>query len=195
MVAVSRAVHGRTPSTPMPVPAIIACLALIAAVLAGVTSAVADEAKTFTAPFDLGPRYGDMWNHVDVDPEAGSITILRVYPDPGRIASCPGKSGMAHFRVQADGLTASEVTATAPDVLMDGYTFLTLTVRDARGEYLGATELRGPLLEGVDLTVDLPPAPADATERALTIDFGMKVASACPNVDGGTVTFDSLVVR
>ena len=179
-----------------PLIALSMALALSLAVVAGLstTPVSADDTQVFTPPFELGPQAGDMWNIIDANGDEGSITMLRVYPDPGRVASCPGKSGMATFRVETDALRAEEVTATFPDAVMDGYTFITLSVKDTAGEYLGAREIRGPLLEGGSLTVPLPEPPDDATERQVTIDVGMKVASACPNVDGGTVTFSQIEV-
>lgn len=164
-------------------------IAAMAALLA-LSVAGADPA-TYAPPFTAGPSGGDAFNYRSVDPQ-GRITVLRAYPQPGAF-NCGGAGGWATFVVShpASG-SEGAVGVLYADAVWDGYTWLTVLVRDGDGSWLGSAQVRGPGVGDGTMIVELDRAPAAGTQ--MTIQFGIQVASACPNVNGGTARFTAVSV-
>lgn len=148
---------------------------------------------TYTAPFQSGPHGGDQYNIVNENPTTGRVTVLRASPFPGAF-NCAGQGGFADLRLTtAVPVSTSAVTVRyGAETVLDAYSWITLFVRDGAGNWLGGTQRRGPLAGagalGTSLAATLPPG------SVITVLFGVQVASACPNVDGGTVGFSSVTL-
>lgn len=149
---------------------------------------------TIRPPFALGPQGGDMWNRVIIDEKTGEMTVLRAQPAgiSGGLG-CGGIGGFANFEVEpviADDAPIGVVTVTWADAVVDPYTFVNVGVRKD-GNFLESRIVRGPLtgMGGATVSLDEP------TSGTLEIWFGIQVASACPNIDGGRARFTSVILR
>ena len=168
-----------------------AALAVVVFAGHGAIAASSGGGTTVSPPYQSGPQGGDQYNVIQADPSSGTVTIARAYPYPGAF-NCAGNGGYATF-LATPTLTAaaSSVSVDYTNSAWDSYTWVTLTVRDAAtGAWLANGELRGPVAGSGTFSVPLtPPAAAGTT---LSIQFGLQVASACPNADGGSVTFSAV---
>lgn len=161
-------------------------LALAAvALVAVVPGAHADEG------FVAGPSGGDGQNTKIVDPPSGRVTVVRHNPVPGAF-NCGGSGGYAYLRAARQANGADEVVVRFTDAVVDSYTWITVQVLDGSGRWLGSGISRGPLAS-VDGTMTVPLD--EAVSGSVMVNVGLQVASACPNVDGGTVRFTSVTTR
>jgi hypothetical protein len=147
--------------------------------------------KTFQPPYVAGAQGGDTYNNISADASNGQMRIIRYYPIPTSAGlGCDGKAGFANFEVSYDAETPVKTVTIAYDsAIVDPYTWVNVGVR--QGEtYIRSTPapLRGPLLGSgtITQTLDTP------TAGPLTVWFGMQLASACPNIGGGLLTFTSV---
>jgi hypothetical protein len=160
---------------------------------------------TYKAPFTQGPSGPDpkvdQWNYLSADPATGTITVVRYNPTPGAF-NCAGNGGYDYLRVTHTVTDpVSTVTASYGQAALDGYTWVKANVSyvDSAGvtQWLGAAEQRGPLAadgSAVPGTITVPLDFSPPAGTAVTIDVGLQVASACPNVDGGTVQLQQVTV-
>jgi hypothetical protein len=164
----------------------------VAALAAAVAlMAPANAGTTYSAPYETGPQGGDSSNHIQVDPATGRITVLRANLTPGAVA-CGGSGPSSYLRIHAVG-PASTVTASYTEAAIDPYTWVKVLVKDAAANFLAPAAIdRGPIVGDGSLTVALSPAIAEGVP--FTVDFGLEAASACPNVDGGTLRFTGVAV-
>ena len=156
--------------------------------LVGPSSAA--PAKTYTAPFAIGPSGGDSDGYASADPQ-GRVTVFRVYPAPGPI-NCPGAGHFANLKV-VHKLTGPvhKVTAAYDTTLVDPYVHVSVSVRDATGRYIGNAKPAGATGSG---SIDVPVRWDSTVKGPLQILFGLEIATACPHVDGGTINFTSVTV-
>ncbi|MDX6197300.1 MAG: hypothetical protein QOJ79_451 [Actinomycetota bacterium] len=150
----------------------------------------AAPAKTYTAPYAVGPSGGDSDGYASADPQ-GRVTVFRAYPMVG-VINCPGAGHYATLKV-VHKLTGPvhKVTAGYDMTLVDPYVHVSVGVRDATGRWIGLTKPAG--LTGSGNVV--VPVRWDSTVRGpLQVIFGLEVATACPHVDGGTINFTSVTV-
>lgn len=162
---------------------------VMAALAALVVPTGAHASVSYSAPFLAGPQGGDQYNTVMADPATGDMTVLRVNPAglSGGLG-CGGQGGYANFIVNHDAAEpVTKVSVAYSDALVDPYSWIVVNVR--QGDlYLYSEVRQGIQLQEGTLTVTLP----EAATGSLTVWFGLQVASACPNVDGATATFDSV---
>lgn len=166
----------------------------LALAMAGGASAGAAE-KVYRAPYTAGPSGGDSNNRVNsADTASGLIRILRANPTPG-VIGCAGQGGYNSFKI-THTLTQplKSVFATFEDATISNYTFLTVSVRDADGDYVGATKKRGPTTGDGAVQARLFDTSELEVGDTITILVGMELASACLNVDGGQATFTGVHV-
>ena len=170
--------------------AVVAAL-VVALLPAGGSLAVA-KGKSYTAPYKEGPTAGDQWAMSSATPDDGRILIGRAYPIFNPISCAPG-GAMAKLTIKhkVTGKLKS-VTADFTEAAFDGYTFATVAVKDAKGKWLASDRVRGPLAGDGSVTAKL----FDTAKRGdvVTIHFGMEMASACPNLGGGTARFTQVTV-
>jgi plastocyanin len=170
-----------------------ATLAALGAVVVAAIPLGATATGTYTAPFQAGPQGGDNRNVVKEFPSTGRVAVVRAQPLPSAF-NCAGQGGFADLRVAtAVPFTTSVVSVSySNQTVLDAYSWVTLLVRDAAGNWLGGIQRRGPLAGAGTLSTTL--AAAVPTGSAILVQFGMQVASACPNVDGGTVQFSAVTL-
>jgi plastocyanin len=171
---------------------VAACTAAVGIVVSP-TLLDASAPGTYTAPFQAGPKGGDQYNVVNEQPAQGRVSIARAYPFPGAF-NCAGQGGFASLRVSpaVPQSTSSVTVHYSAETALDAYSWITLLVRDGSGNWLGGVQRRGPLAGpgalGATLATTMPQG------SVITVQFGLQVASACPNVDGGTVQFSSVTL-
>ena len=169
---------------------VLAAAVAVVGLLALPASSTAAPAKTYKAPFAIGPAGGDSDGYASADPE-GRVTVFRMYPAPGPI-NCPGAGHFANLKV-VHKVTAPvhKVTAAYDMTLVDPYVHVSVSVRDATGRFIGNAKPAGATGSG-NIVV---PVRWDKTVRGpLQILFGLEIATACPHVDGGTINFTSVTV-
>lgn len=168
----------------------IALLLALAAVLVPV-GAHAETTTSYYPAWGLGPQGGDQWNQYQRNADTGELLVLRV--NPAGISGglgCGGVGGYSNFEVahNAEG-AVNKVSISYTDALVDPYTFINIGIRQG-ANYLTSKVVRGPLLGDGTIDVGVPNATG-----AITIWFGIQVASACPNIDGGRAIFKEVRIE
>jgi hypothetical protein len=172
----------------------LAVLSLIA-----LPGASAEETTTaYHPPFAEGTVGGDQWTRSYADAASGRLFMGRGNPIPG-VTNCTAGQAHIHWLVEHEVTTPfEEVTASFTDAAVDGYTWVTVSVKDTDGEWLAYQSDRGPtvLSDAVTATLfdDLPRQLVPQIGDTVTIEFGLQLASACANANGGTVRFTEITV-
>ena len=167
-------------------------VALVVALVPAGGAGAAGKGKTYAAPYKAGPTAGDQWSMQNADPDSGRIIVGRAYPIFNPISCAPGGS-MAKLQV-AHKVTGAvkKVTASFANAGLDQYSFATLAVKDAKGNWLASTRQRGPLAGSGELTAKLFEKVTKG--ETLTVQFGLEAASACPNASGAMAQFTEIAV-
>jgi hypothetical protein len=171
----------------------IAAVAAVLSLMLTSGAVAADTSATYTPPFAAGPQGGDSFSHRSANTEDGRVLVGRAYPVFNPIQCGPGG---AFARLQVNHtITApiTKVSATFTEALVDPYTFVSVALRDAKGNWLASTRTRGPITEGDTITANLFKASPQAGQ-VVTVQFGLDMASACPHVNGGTARFTTITV-
>jgi hypothetical protein len=148
-------------------------------------------AKTYAAPFKVGPSGGDQWSYHSATAD-GSVTVGRVYPIPGAI-NCTKGGPYAKLLVHHHATGAvRKVVLSYTSAAVDNFTFIMLGVRTG-DHWLGSQTVRGVVAGSGTVTLK-PDRARGASSRNLTIEFGLQQSSACPNADAGRITFTKVQV-
>jgi hypothetical protein len=172
-------------------------IALVAALVVSLVPALgagaAGKAKTYAAPYKAGPTAGDQWSMQNANAEDGRVIVGRAYPIFNPISCDPGGS-MAKLQVvhKATG-AVKKVTADFTEAGLDQYSFVTLAVKDAKGNWVASTRQRGPLAGDGSLTARFFEDVGKGDK--ITVFFGLEAASACPNVSGAMARFTQITVE
>ena len=158
--------------------------------LALVLAAAGTGAKTYEAPFRVGPSGGDDFNYVSAS-EDGTVTAVRAYPLPPAGVRCSGSAGWATLRVDHKSRQRlRSLRAAYTNAAVDPYTFVTLSAKIGN-RYIGSKQVRGPLTGDGEVAVPLR-WPTGKRTRTVKVQFGLQLTSACPAVDGARVQFTSV---
>jgi hypothetical protein len=160
---------------------ILGLLAVVATAVTMTAGAPADaaKAKTYAAPFHVGPTGGDSFSYHNAD-TSGTVTVGRVYPIPGAI-NCTKGGPYAKLVVPVKATApVTKVVVSYDSAAVDNFTFAMVSLRDSKGNWYGTTTDRGVLTGNGTIT--------------LTPDAGQGPSSACPNADFGTIHFGKVQV-
>ena len=172
---------------------ILVVAALVGALLPMGGAGAAGKGSTYEAPYKEGPTGGDQWSMQQANAEDGRIIVGRMYPIFNPISCAPGGS-MAKLQViHKAGKKVRAVTADFTDAALDQYSFVTLAVKDSKGNWLASTRQRGPIAGGGDLTAKMFGKVRKGEK--LTVQFGLEAASACPNATGAMARFTQVTVK
>ena len=167
-------------------------VALVAAVPADAAPA---KARSFGAPFKVGPSGGDAFSYHSATTD-GTVTVARVYPIPGAI-NCTKGAPYAKLLVQFRATRAvHKVVATFDSAAVDPFTFVQLGLRDAKKgnhHWYGLKTVRGAVTGSGTVTLK-PYMPEGPFPKTLVVEFGLQQSSACPNADEGTIHFSKIEV-
>ena len=174
----------------------VAVAALLALLVPATSSAtVHGKAKSYAPPYKAGPQGGDEFNHIEADPGSGNIAILRTFPGIPPVAGCAPEpsAGWAMFRVKHKVTAPVSKVEVTFDGASDTYSWVTVGARDDKGEWLGVKKLQGPLGGSDTLVANLfhKPSPGET----ITLEFGLQLGDACPQVGAAAATFKSVTVK
>lgn len=175
---------------------VVAVLAVAAVTLGARPASEPQELASFTPPYAEGSSGGDDYNLLRAD-EDGRIVVGRAYPVVS-VLSCNAYAGWQNFRIDHEATEEfGNVHVELADVAVDPYTFISVNVRDAAGEFIGSSKVRGPIAApGHSLDVPITWNGEDGFEpQTVEIQFGLELTSACPSADAGTVRFTSLTLQ
>jgi len=180
---------------------------LIAAVgvagVAGIPTAQANG-TTYRAPYQAGPSGGTAGDgglertHSSVDPATGTVSVFQASVVPGPVG-CAATGPMAYLQVQhpING-DEDKVLIAYDDATLSQYSWLKVNVYapvDGETIAIGSFAQRGQkVAEDGNIVVALDDVALEPGST-MTINFGIEVGSACPNVDGGTVKFPTVAVN
>lgn len=171
--------------------------AIIGGLLEGPATGAAKGKREVTRkkpPYKMGPTGGDEYNDIQADPENGTITILRLYPEPGPLGCPDSHAAWANFKVvhRLKQRRIRHVAVKYEDLEADGYVFLTVTVKQ-RGKSIGYRSLQGPAVgQAGILRAKLNKWPR---KGELTVLFGLQVSSNCPQGEASSVSLPQVNFR
>lgn len=170
----------------------VAVVAAAAAALAVVpASAAPGGARSYKAPFKVGPSGGDNFSYHDASTD-GTVTVARVYPIPGAI-NCTKGAPYAKLQVPLKATKpVRKVVVSYDNAAVDNFTFAMVGLRDDE-QWFGSTTVRG-LVSGSGSITLHPDGGQGPFPHRLTVEFGLQQSSACPNADAGTVQFTKVAV-
>lgn len=182
-------------------------LLLIAAIgLAGATLVTAPSASaggtTYRAPFQAGPAStsadddGGEFTYSSVNPSTGQVDVMSLNIVPGAIG-CGATGAFGYLRVNHTvGGAIDKVMFAYSGASLTQYAWLKLNIRGVVNgveQYLGSKAVRGQMVHDSGTFVTALDKQPDLGS-VMTIDFGIESGSACPNADGGRVTFSTVTV-
>jgi hypothetical protein len=174
----------------------IQALVLVFAIL-GISApglAASEKREAHHPPYKRGSEGGDSANFTWSDTASGRVGILRFYPVYNPFGCGDSRGGFITLRVvHAVDRPVNKIVVRYADAAVDPYSFIVAFVKQG-GHYLGSREIRGPLSGSGK--VGVPLRFGHAIEGSpISIEFGLEVASACPNVGGATARFPEILVR
>jgi hypothetical protein len=150
--------------------------------------------STHKPRYKKGPSGGDDFNYIHQDAKAGQVAVFRLFPGVSPIVGCEPEpsAGWAMLSTEhhVDG-PVSTVTVSF-DAVLDPYAWLMVAVRDGRG-WLGVKKLQGPHAGAGRLKVKLFRHPHRGSK--ITIEFGVQLGDACPQVGEAVAEFKWVKVR
>jgi hypothetical protein len=146
-------------------------------------------------PYKKGPSGGDEFNHIEADPQTGQIDILRIFPGIPPVVGCvpQADAGWAMFHMPHKVTGNVESVVAKFDAMLDPYSWVTVGARAADGEWLGVKKFQGPFSGTASIKARLHHHPKPGDE--ITLEFGLQLGDACPQVGGGSVTFSWVSVN
>jgi hypothetical protein len=178
----------------------IASVLLLAIVLAAVlipTAAHGAKKKgaVHEPPYKAGPSGGDDFNHIEADPSSGNMMVFRLFPGIPPVTGCAPEpsAAWAMFRVKHEVKAPVSEVSVAYTAAVGVYGWITVGARDAKGEWLGVKKRQGPLAESGELTAKLFDKPS--LGETITVEFGLQLGDACPQVESASAMFPSVTVR
>ena len=175
---------------------IAALLALCVALAALPAGAVATaDGNKHGPPYKKGPSGGDAWNFIHADRQTGEILILRTFPGIPPVVGCALEpaAGWAMFRVPHKVTEPIKKVTVNWEGALEPYAWITVGVRTASGKWLGVKKFQGPDAGGGKVTTGLHHRARRG--QTVTIEFGLQLGDACPQVSGGAVRFNSVKVN
>lgn len=174
--------------------AVLAVIALVLAAFVGAAPAAKRKGDVHEPPYKNGPSGGDEFNYTSTDPETGEVWVGRLFPGVPPVVGCAPEpaAGYAMLRVPHKASTTFDKVTIAYDAQLEPYAWLTAGVRAADGEWLGVEKFQGPHFGEGKLKIDLHTQPRLGT--TVTIEFGVQLGDACPQIGLGHATFPSVTV-
>lgn len=167
--------------------------ALAAMLLLG--PATASKSGVHQPPYKKGPSGGDQWNHVEADPKTGEMTVARLFPGISPVVGCEPEpaAGWATFRVGHDVTSKVRSVIVHFDGMLDPYAWITVVVRNGRGESLGLNKFQGPHNGAGQVKVPLFKTPKRGSK--LQVEFGAQLGDSCPQVGLAHISFPKIVIK
>lgn len=157
--------------------------------------AAAKRGKVYEPPYRKGPTGGDEWNYVHADRRSGEMAIFRLFPGVPPVVGCypEPSAGWGNFTIKHRVARPVSAVKVHFDAALDPYAWVTVGARDARGRWLGVRKRQGPHLGAGRLTARLHDRPRRG--ETITVEFGLQLGDACPQVGSALATFTSVRVK
>ncbi|MDQ3963729.1 MAG: hypothetical protein M3277_07460 [Actinomycetota bacterium] len=152
------------------------------------------KAASYEPPYKDGPSGGDNWNHVERDADSGRMAITRVFPGFPPVVGCVPEpsAGWGMFEVAHKlDRPVSKVTLEY-EAAIDAYSWITVGARNEDRKWLGVAKLQGPIAGSGKLAADLFASPSHGK---ITLEFGLQLGDACPQIGFAAASFPSVAVR
>lgn len=175
--------------------AVALAVPLLVTALVSAPATAGKKAAVHEPPYKQGPTGGDEFNHVESDPQSGRMAVIRTFPGIPPVVGCAPEpsAGWGMFRVKHKvDAPVSQVTL-AYDAALDPYAWITVGARDEKGDWLGVKKIQGPSGGSGKLTARLFEKPQRG--ETITIEFGLQLGDACPQVGFAAATFPSVRVQ
>ncbi|MGH2754082.1 MAG: hypothetical protein ACRDLB_06570 [Actinomycetota bacterium] len=178
-----------------PLLAVVLAALIVPSVAQGAPSVAAKKGTVHEPPYKPGPTGGDEFNHIEADPSSGNMAVLRVFPGIPPVVGCTPEpsAGWAMFHVKHTVKQPVSKVSVAYTAALDAYSWITVGARDAKGEWLGVKKRQGPLAEEAEVTASLFDRPKRGEK--ITIEFGLQLGDACPQVGQASAMFPSVTVK
>jgi hypothetical protein len=172
---------------------VLAAVALLA--LAAPAPAGKGKSSTHKPPYKMGPSGGDEFNYVHQDPESGEIFVGRLFPGVPPVVGCTPEPAAAWGMLRTKHHVLDRVDSVVVNFegAIEAYAWVTAGVRDERGGWLGVKKMQGPHAGAGKLVVKLHRRPRMHSQ--ITIEFGLQLGDACPQVGGALASFPSIKVN
>jgi hypothetical protein len=147
------------------------------------------KGKVHKPPYKKGPSGGDEFNYIHADPESGEMGILRLFPGIPPVVGCAPEpsAGWAMFRIKHRVTEPVASVTVRFEAALDPYAWITAGVRNERGRWLGVKKMQGPYSGESKIKVRLHERPR--MHSRVTVEFGLQLGDACPQVGGAMATF------
>jgi hypothetical protein len=153
-----------------------------------------DKGGIHKPPYKKGPSGGDEFNHVESDPQSGTVEVYRLFPGFSPVVGCEPEpaAGWAMLR-ESHRVTKKLSTLTARfDASLDPYAWVSVGARTKSGKWLAIDKFQGPFEGSGRLKVRFHHRPRRGS--TITLEFGVQLGDACPQAGVARATFTRLVV-
>ena len=170
-------------------------LVLAAILVPSAAQGAKKKGSVYEPPYKAGPSGGDDFNFSEADPSSGNMTVFRLFPGIPPVTGCAPEPSAAWsmFRVKHKVTAPVSEVSVAYTAAVGAYGWITVGARDAKGEWLGVKKRQGPLAESGELTAKLFDKPSRG--ETITVEFGLQLGDACPQVESASAMFPSVTVR
>ena len=176
---------------------VLALLVIAAATMFVPTAAHGAKKKgaVHEPPYKAGPSGGDQFNFVQADASSGNMAVFRLFPGVPPVVGCEPEpaAGWAMFQVKHHVMEPVSKVTLEYTAALDAYSWITVGVRDSKGEWLGVKKLQGPFARSGNLTVKLFKRPQRHSE--MTVEFGLQLGDACPQAGSASAMFPSVTIK
>jgi hypothetical protein len=168
---------------------------VLALALAAPSSAGKKGREVLEPPYKAGPSGGDEFNHIESDPDAGSVRVIRLFPGFSPVVGCAPEpaAGWAMLVARHKVTSAVHKVTVNFDAQLEFYAWVTAALRDEKGRWLGVEKMQGPHVGGAKLVVR--PHHNVPIGSTMTVEFGVQLGDACPQLGVASATFPSIVVE
>ena len=172
----------------------VASAAVVACSLPAIGAPVdgAKSGKAYKPPYKNGPTGGDEFNYVHRDRDTGQMAVFRVFPGIPPVVGCEPEpsAGWGMFRVEHRVKRPVKAVSVVFDGALDPYSWVTVGARRGK-DWLGVKKYQGPHEGSQTVTARLFDRPRGGR---ITLEFGLQLGDACPQVGASAVQFTSVKV-
>ena len=175
--------------------ALLPTVVLAAFLVPPAAQGAAKKGAVHEPPYKAGPSGGDEFNHIEADPSSGNMAVLRLFPGIPPVVGCAPEpsAGWAMFQAKHKVRQPVSKVTLAYSAALDAYSWISVGARDSKGEWLGVKKRQGPHAGEGQLTVRLFDKPKPG--ETITIEFGLQLGDACPQVGEASAMFPSVTVK
>jgi hypothetical protein len=175
-------------------PAVLVALVVAMALVAPATAAK-KKGDVHKPPYKKGPSGGDEWNHIEADPKTGEMAVMRLFPGFSPVVGCAPEpaAGWAMFRLPHHVTDRVSKVTVNFDGTLDPYAWVSVVVRNGRGDSIGIAKFQGPHAGAGKVNVPLFSTPKRGSH--IEVEFGAQLGDSCPQVGWAVLSFPSVAIK